>query len=161
RREQRHQPRLLLRLGSGPGGARQPQREVVTDPVDVVVGAVVRHLAQRQPSPLRALLGEQPPGEVGVGEDLVVVHPGAHRLDPHPRRGATSRPFRPAPPAPLSARPRELVPPCRTRSVHRTSSVRAYELAGWGRAPAAPAARAAPATPAGRPSPPPPGPENP
>src|SRR5690606_30470981 len=105
---------------------------VVTDPVDVVVGAVVRHLAQRQPSPLRALLGEQPPGEVGVGEDLVVVHPGAHRLDPHPRRGATSRPFRPAPPAPLSARPRELVPPCRTRSVHRTSSVLAYELAGGG-----------------------------
>src|SRR5690606_41789639 len=60
RREQRHQPRLLLRLGSGPGGARQPQREVVADAVDVVVGAVVRHLAQRQPSPLRALHGATP-----------------------------------------------------------------------------------------------------
>src|SRR5690606_26183589 len=49
-------------------------------------------------------------------------------------RGEARRraPSGPAPPAPLSARPRELVPPCRTRSVHRTSSVRAYELAGWG-----------------------------
>ena len=80
-RQLRCEPRQPLRLFGclvgGPADARQPRRQLVTEPVDVVVGPVGVDQLDRQVGPLRELPGEQSAYQGDVGLDLVGVHLGS------------------------------------------------------------------------------------
>jgi hypothetical protein len=73
--------RFHRRLLGGPADAWQPSGQVVTEPVDVVVGPVGGDRIDRQIGPVRELYGEQASHECDVGVDLVGMHP-----DPGHRR---------------------------------------------------------------------------
>jgi hypothetical protein len=57
---------LLLSLADGAGVTRQPDRELVAEPVDNVVGPGGLDQLQRQAGPLRELRFDQPPDQRAV-----------------------------------------------------------------------------------------------
>lgn len=73
-RELRQPLRLLCCLAGSPLSARQPNGQVVTEPVDVMIGPVRRDRTDRQIGPLWELRDEQPAYESCVGVYLVGVH---------------------------------------------------------------------------------------
>lgn len=58
------------------GSPRQARRQLVPQPVDVVIGPVRRDRMNRQPGPRGELACEQPVYERGIGLDLVGMHSG-------------------------------------------------------------------------------------
>src|SRR4051812_42892992 len=74
RRELGQPLRLLRRLPGGPSDARQSSSQVITEPVDVMIGSVRRDRIDLQIGPLWELRGEQPADERYVGVHLVGVH---------------------------------------------------------------------------------------
>lgn len=74
RRELRQPLGLLRRLRRGPSDARQPGGQVVTEPIDVVIGPVRLDRIDRQIGPLRELPREQSTHQPGIGLDLVGMH---------------------------------------------------------------------------------------
>ncbi len=90
RRELREPLRLRGRLPGRPADARQPGGQLLTEPIDVVIGPVRRDRLDPQIRPLRELLDEQTTYECDVGLDLVGMHSGrTHRRDPR-RTGSTA-----------------------------------------------------------------------
>jgi hypothetical protein len=80
RRELRQPLRLLRRLPGGPPDARQPSGQLISEPIDVVIGPVRRDRIDRQTGPLREPPCEQATHERDIGLDLAGMHPGcAHR----------------------------------------------------------------------------------
>ena len=81
---QPREPRALdLRLPGGPLDPRQPDRQVLAEPVDRMVGAGRGDAGDRQVGPVRELVAEEPSYEVGVRGHLIGMHPPlAHRPNP-------------------------------------------------------------------------------
>jgi hypothetical protein len=66
---------FLRRLRRRPRDAWQPHGQLLTQPVNVVVGPVRGDQLDRQLGPLRELAGEQAADERRVGRDLIGMHP--------------------------------------------------------------------------------------